>query len=518
MVASKSGLLRTTSMAALILLAFGLVSCDGDSGSDQVVAPGSGSPAPTFAITSDIAVLAQRPGPTAFISFLDLTGTNVSALVEISYTIAAKAGTASRPVSVTYTIESLRDRGRVSGSTVTLPVFGLYANLSNSVTVNLRFTDNSVKVAPAMIVTPDYAIASPFKTPSVTAMRGTSAALGFDFFLMKPNSVQAPATIIDSDGNIRWASTSLVDQAVLFRANGIDIADSSKSALNREELDGSTKTVTPSNPSFVQFHHELTQGKVGILAQPNLTGRLEDYLAELTPDGVEIRSWDFASIFEKYMRSQGDDPALFVRRGVDWFHVNSAIYDARDNSIIASSRENFIVKLDYDTGSIKWIFGDTTKYWHSFASLRAKALTLTGEGLAPIGQHSLSIAPDGELLMFNNGYASMNQPAGAAIGASRLYSAVTGFFIDPVAKTATPGITFDDNKTVHSIICSSAYISPDGSMLIQYSQAENGTILRMKGLNPERQTVFDFSYSTVFGCINSWSATIVPFANIRFSS
>lgn len=136
----------------------------------------------------------------------------------------------------------------------------------------------------------------------------------------------------------------------------------------------------------------------------------------------------------------------------------------------------------------------------------------------PVGTGVMRIAPDGQLLMFNNGYASMNQRAGAASGASRPYSAVTGFVIDPVAKTATPGPTFDDNRAISSIICSSAFLSPDGSMLLQYSQAENGTVLRMKGLNPQQQTVFDFSYPTVFGCINSWNATIVPFENIRFSS
>lgn len=518
MVRSRSGPALAIWAAALTMIPLGLAGCDGDSDSDQVNAPGGNLPRPTFAITSNIGVAAQRPGSNAFISLLDLTGTNISALAEVSYKIEPKVGTSSRPVSVTYTIESLRNRGRISGSTVTLPVFGLYANLSNSVALTLRFADNSVKAATATIVTPDYAIASPFKTPSITAVRGPGTALGFDFFLMKSNSDMVPATIIDSDGNIRWVSTSLADQSVLFRANGIDIADTSKSVLRREELDGSTRSVTPSNPSFAKFHHDLALGKVGILALPDLTGRLEDYLAELTPDGFEIKSWDLAAIFESYMRSQGDDPAIFVRRGIDWFHVNSVIYDPRDNSIIASGRENFVTKLDYDTGAIKWIFGDTTKYWYSFASLRAKALTLTGDGLAPIGQHSLSITSDGQLLMFNNGYASQNQPAGAPIGASRPYSAVTGFFIDPVAKTASPGISFDDNKSVQSIICSSAYISQDGSLLIQYSQAENATVLRMKGLDPQRKTVFDFSYPNRFGCMNGWNASIVPFGNIRFES
>ena len=83
-----------------------------------------------------------------------------------------------------------------------------------------------------------------------------------------------------------------------------------------------------------------------------------------------------------------------MRPGVDWFHTNAAVYDASTRSLIVSSRENFIMSVDYDTGAIRWVLGDPTKYWNAFPSLRAKALTLTGSGLYPIGQHALSFTSD----------------------------------------------------------------------------------------------------------------------------
>ena len=43
---------------------------------------------------------------------------------------------------------------------------------------------------------------------------------------------------------------------------------------------------------------------------------------------------------------------------------------------MVSSRENFVMKLDYHTGNIIWILWDPSKYWYTFPSLRAKALTL----------------------------------------------------------------------------------------------------------------------------------------------
>jgi hypothetical protein len=304
----------------------------------------------------------------------------------------------------------------------------------------------------------------------------------------------------------------------LFRNNGLDIGDTTRPVLYREELDGTASSVTITHNSITAFHHNMELGPLGILAEPDAVGRIEDLLIELAPDGTPIKTWDLAELMETYMRSQGDDPSNFVRRGVDWFHVNSAIYDPTDRSVIVSSRENFVIKLDYDTGAIKWILGDPTKYWYSFPSLRAKALTILSGGLAPIGQHSLSLTPDGQLLMFNNGFESLNMPAGAPAGASRNYSAVTAFIIDPIAMTATPGLTFDDNRSLRSPICSSAYLSEDGSMLINYSQTENSTVLRVKGLNPQQQVVFDFSYPTTFGCASSWNSVIVPFENLRFTN
>jgi hypothetical protein len=35
-----------------------------------------------------------------------------------------------------------------------------------------------------------------------------------------------------------------------------------------------------------------------------------------------------------------------------------------------SSRENFVIAIDYDSGNIKWILGDPTKHWYEFQSLR----------------------------------------------------------------------------------------------------------------------------------------------------
>lgn len=289
--------------------------------------------------------------------------------------------------------------------------------------------------------------------------------------------------------------------------------------MSRLSLDGTLthKSLPPSG--YTDFQHDIAPGKQGLLAEPDaLNGGLEDNIIDMrVTDAVTIEShWDLATIIGDYMSSHGDDAAAFVRPGTDWFHSNSAIYDPRDDSIIVSSRENFVMKLDYSTGAIEWIFGDPTKYWYTFPSLRAKALTLASGGLYLIGQHGLSITPDGLLLLFNDGLGSLNQPAGAPAGQSRTYSAVSAYAIDPTTLTAREVWRFDAGRTIYSSICSSAYELPDKSVLVDYATADDMTEALLVGLDPDHNVVFDFAYPTTH-CNTSWNARPIALDDLKIT-
>src|SRR5262249_29969146 len=147
-----------------------------------------------------------------------------------------------------------------------------------------------------------------------------------------------------------------------FYDNGFEVGGAHSTLLTRIELDGTVSQTLLNDASFTAFHHNIDHGKSGLLVEVNRTLRgvdnQESTLAEANPDGSIVREWDFAAIIADHMRSRGDDPTAFVRPGTDWMHMNAATYDPNDDSIIASSRENFVVKVDYQSGAIKWIFGD----------------------------------------------------------------------------------------------------------------------------------------------------------------
>src|SRR5262249_11391057 len=180
-------------------------------------------------------------------------------------------------------------------------------------------------------------------------------------------------------------------QATIFTANGFITGSMTSTLLARLELDGEVTGSELDDPGVLDFTHNIDPGKVGLLAEFDLQGQVDATVAEISPTGTLLRGWKVGDLLSAYMSAAGDDPSLFVRPGVDWFHVNAATYDPRDDGVIVSSRENFVIKLDYATGAPIWILGDPTKYWAQFPSLRAKTRTLAGGGQHPTGPPATSI-------------------------------------------------------------------------------------------------------------------------------
>jgi len=465
----------------LLITAVGLAACSG-----KPATPGE----------STTVSVEQTTSP--FISLVHLTGFDMSAATAVEYTIEPKPGTVSKPVHVEYSIAALTTRGYVSANSITVPVYGLYAGYQNQVSMEIV---RGTGVQPALaltISTSNYVDPSGIYTqPKIVTQRAPGSVLGFDFIYVK-SGLQSPV-ILDTDGEVRWAAPGVTDSiSSSFVGDGFVIGDAASPTVYQLGLDGQlTEGMLPAR-EFADFNHDITHGKYGLLAEVDAVVdgvfNWESNVIEIQDSGlVSIRQhWDLAAILSAYMTAHGDNAAAFVRPGIDWFHSNSAIYDPSDDSLIVSSRENFVMKLDYQTGDIEWILGDPTKYWYTFPSLRAKALTLAPGGLYPIGQHGLSITPDGLLMLFNDGLASLNEPAGESPGATRGYSAVSAYSIDASTMTAQNVWNYEAGQAISSTICGSAYQTDDRSLLVDYAFADSGTQALLVGLDPEHKKAFEF--------------------------
>jgi arylsulfate sulfotransferase len=410
-------------------------------------------------------------------------------------------------------MEALDNRGRVLSGEVLLPVFGLYDGYANTVSIDLTFSDGSTQVITDTLTTAAYSDPNGvYDRPVFIQRRAAGSALDFDFFAMK--SGFGTPVIVDTDGAIRWVGA--IDRSHIssvFVDNGFVVGSQGTTRIWRVELDG-TETEWPAAPSnYRRFHHNMEVGRSGYLGELSTFTDMQSTIAEFTRSGFH-KVWDFATIVTDHLRNAGEDPSLLVRPPTDWFHTNSSVYDARDDSLIVSSREHFVMNVDYDTGAIRWVLGDPTKYWWQFPSLRARALTLAPGGLYPIGQHALSITHDGLLLLFNSGTASEHQPDGAPRGESRTYSAVSAYRIDIATMTATEVWRFDYGRSLYADHCSSAY-EAGRSFLISYARVNDRVYARLVGLNSQRDVVFDFQYEAR-GCNTSWNAVPIPLENMRF--
>jgi hypothetical protein len=485
--------------------------------SHLVTARNSGGSAATI-LTITVSTLAELGGAvvsgelattTPFARHLLLSGTGFDQLQSATFEVGPRPGAASRPLSVTYHPSYLARRGLVvSGSQLRLPTFGLHAGTTNLVVVTLAYADRSERTLWTSVAADPYVDPTGiYASPAIKTARQPGDGLGFDYFWIK--SPLGPPVVLDSDGAIRWAVPPANLNAVSSAVYDGALVVGSGTRLTRFEFDGAASTVPMGEPRYSAFHHDMGPGKVGLLAMVDGTSttgasRIETILVELGPNGEVLREWDMADIFRQEMTAAGDDPADFVRDGVDWFHMNSAVYLPEDDSLLVSGRESFVVKLDYATGGITWLFGDPTKHWYvNYPSLRRLAVTLPA-GLYPIGQHALSSPVPGELLLFNNGKNSLNQPAGAPAGEDRAFSAVSRYRIDDALRTAEQVFSYDAGQSILSMFCSSVYEAQPGHYFVTYSMA-NGAATKLVGLLPDGTRAFDLEFPTTF-CSSGWNA------------
>lgn len=500
----------------LSLVCTGLYGCNGSGVSSKTLAEQLDYDPTTQVIEDDIHA-------SVFISALDLIGLDTSKIKNISFNIKTKEGNHAKSVSATYDWHYLSNNSLydTTSNRIQIPIFGLYSNYLNELTINIQFTDNSTYSFKKTIATAAY-VDSIGIYDNVGISIKPSATPTYSYFYLK-GSKKSPI-IMDIDGEVRWdADIIKISASSTFIDNSFLIGNSKNKKIDSINLYGRSSSLNIEGSvmgSDAYFHHNIDPGKQGILIELDGTTdgalKIESFLSEIDSSGKVIKEWDLGKIFSEYMLQEGDDPSNFVRDGVDWFHMNAATYDPADDTLVISSRENFVVKLDYATGKLIWLLGDETKHWYSYPSLQKLALSLSS-GQTPIGQHAVSMTKDGKLMLFNNGRRSFNNPVGTPAGIDLATSQTAIFAIDNQNKTAQVAWSFDDG--IYSDICSSIYedkLATQGDFLINYAAADNRTKVVIQGINKDKQKLFEFTYPSPTPCATSWNAIQIPLENIHF--
>ena len=296
---------------------------------------------------------------------------------------------------------------------ITLPIFGLYDAHMNTVLISSKFNNGKKWEKTINIETELFSYSD---NNNVSVFNPSSK---IDFTYMYINTDPGPM-IMDIEGNVRWAADEFLDKTKpksLYLDNHFYCVSRSTpiNELIKLGFNGSQDTVSVDIGDYpgAGFHHDMAFGPNGFLIELNIRDGSEfikrgSVLIETDVKGKLLQTWDMDEIIGRYLIESNVPVETFIRnatnndKALDWFHMNNALYDERDNSVLMSSRENFVIKVGYDDKEIKWILGDTTKFWYTIDTLRHYAIHLE-DGNINIGQHSLSILENGELLMYNNG-------------------------------------------------------------------------------------------------------------------
>ena len=462
--------------------------------------------------TGQAVIESTVPGRTPFIATVD-AAISGAPLASIDYVIADRPGAVSAPLTVTYSAAYLRSKGYRGSNSVSFPVFGLYAGTNNIVLALFSFTDGSYSLRYLPISTPGYT--DPCAEMNVRVIdkpRTSFFDLSYSYYLLKDYcSANSPA-ILDTDGYFRWVGTANVGSIpAIFENNGLLVSDGG-TGVKRIEMNGQVSELA----NFSSIHvtstnqHNMDPGRNGVVIDVNTATDTEGVAVEFNPTtGQVLNTWDMAQILAAAMTAGGDNPSAFISPLSDWFHMNATVYDAADNTEIISSRENFVIDVDYDTPAdgikkIHWILGDTTKAWATFPSLAKYALALNGAGtLPPIGQHAISLDSKGNLLLFDDGNGSSTHvPAGI----TRSYSAARSYQIDTKAMRATEVFTYTPTPSIYNAFCGSVYEATPGNYLVDFPGDKNASTLILQGLNHSANLDFQIQLPEISTCGAGWNA------------
>lgn len=314
-------------------------------------------------------------------------------------------------------------------------ILGLYANYNN--TVKITATDEAGNQRTKTIKLQTEKLPSELSKIKFDVSKNDKSEMeiGNSKLTMVIRSSKQPFGI-DADGEIRWYSTDYAQHIFKQLSNGHILLMNKKNNselvyndLNEVDYLGRVyqeyhfKSTTGTNESSVNsdettiLHHDVIElPNHNLLATVSDGSKyIEDTMVEIShKTGKIVKVIDLKKILPQEMYTQYNSTKRSDGK-IDWFHQNSIEYDTSDNSIIISGRhQDMIMKIDYKTNKIKWIYSGK-KDWPD--EYKQYLLTPTLNTSITGGQHAAIIVPgtntDSDknslnIMLYNNNYSVTN--------------------------------------------------------------------------------------------------------------
>lgn len=282
-----------------------------------------------------------------------------------------------------------------------LPIYGLYADTKNEIVIT--YVENGKKVEKEVFIQTE---SLPENMVLPSSVKAEKSKLTNDLYFYTPSSVGYTCAY-DVNGDVRWYFSNYALWKIDRLANGHLMVSTERlinnpyymTGLYEMDLLGKIYTEYSLPGGYHHDYYEMENGNLLVASDDfgNESGTVEDYIVELDRQTGEIvKTFDLKNVLKM------DDGKSENWSDYDWFHNNAVWYDKKTNSITLSGRhQDAVINLDYATGKLNWIIGDSTNWSEEYQKYFFKPV---GENFEwQWSQHAAMITPEGYVFILDNG-------------------------------------------------------------------------------------------------------------------
>lgn len=307
-----------------------------------------------------------------------------------------------------------------------LPIYGLYPDKDNEVIITINNKEYVVHMQ-------TEALPDDFILP--TNVEANKEELEDELYFVTPSS-KGYTCAYDMNGDVRWYLTEDFIWDVQRLDNG-NLMLSTNRLINPPYYTTGLVEMNLLGKIYYEYslpggyHHdvfEMDNGNLLIASDSFEDGTVEDTIVEMDRETGEIlKTWNLKDLIDT------DEGKNMNWTEYDWFHNNAVWYDSTTNSITLSGRhQDAIVNIDYNSGELNWIIGDPTNWSKKYQKY---FFTPIGDDFEwQWGQHAVSILPNGNIMVFDNGN-NRSKTEDEAISANDNYSRAVIYHLDQNNKT-----------------------------------------------------------------------------------
>ena len=321
------------------------------------------------------------------------------------------------------------------GKSFEIPVVGLYPGRVNDVVVSLKFK-NETRIDTVKITTnplPEY-----FPRIEVNTLNRSKMEPGMhlcDLHYAKNGTYDSRPMIFDDNGEVRWfLDLSFFGDIIwpIQRLNDGALLVGGTNQIHEYDMLGKVLSKKAIDPKY-RIHHdiiELPDGKLLMaVLKHDATIQVNNQRVKSFNDFIILYNRKESKIEKEWDLAKHLDVSRTLMNKMtpsDWIHMNGLAYDPADNSIIVSGKNQGLVKISWED-ELQWILApkrdwgvsgrngdgfDTNPFLLTAVNLEgepyAKAVQEGDESPSdfdfPWGQHAPIIAPNGNVMLYDNGY------------------------------------------------------------------------------------------------------------------